>query len=328
VTQAVENPARSKPDDPSGSIADEAPQSLLAACKVLTKPGITKLVTITALVGLVLGGLHHGVAGWSEWMRLLLGVTLGTAIASGGANALNMWYESDRDALMNRTKTRPIPSNRLSPAFVLLFGLAMCILGSLILWLTSGPMPALVALVTTASYVLAYTPLKPITISNTLVGAIPGALPAMIGTAAVAPGSGFEPLADRIGIALFILMFVWQLPHFFAIAWMCRVDYEAGGFKMLPSVDPQGNHTAAVMITTAALMIPVALLPLIVIPDLTGWATASAAIILGLGLVAMSIRFARSRTDRDARAVFFGSIVHLPVYLAVLVAEALIRFWI
>lgn len=303
-------------------------QTLFAACKELTKPGITKLVTITALVGLILGGLHHGVSGWSDWVRLLLGVTIGTALASGGANALNMWYEADRDALMKRTKNRPIPARRLTSGFVLLFGLAMCILGSLVLWLTSGPMPAIVAIVTAGSYVLAYTPLKPITISNTLVGAIPGALPTMIGTAAVAPGLGFEPLGDKIGFTLFFLMFVWQLPHFFAIAWMCRADYQAGGFKMLPSVDPQGNHTAAVMITTAVLMIPVALLPLIVIPELTGWATGAAAVLLGLGLVAMSIRFARSRTDKDARAVFFGSIIHLPVYLIVLVAEALVRFWI
>jgi len=328
VSQEAENPAVPAPAGHSEAPPSDAPQSLLAACTELTKPGITKLVTITALVGLVLGGLHYGVSGWTEWARLIVGIALGTAVASGGANALNMWYESDRDALMNRTKARPIPSKRLTPGFVLFFGLAMGVLGSLILWLTAGPMPALVALVTTASYVLAYTPLKPITISNTLVGAIPGALPTMIGTAAVAPGTGFEPLSDTIGLALFVLMFVWQLPHFFAIAWMCRADYQAGGFKMLPSVDPQGNHTAAVMITTAALMIPVALLPIVVIPELAGWATGAAAVVLGIGLVAMSIRFARTRTDKDARAVFFGSIIHLPVYLIVLVAEALVRFWI
>ena len=316
------------PAEPVEESAEAPHQSLFAACKELTKPGITKLVTITALVGLVLGGLHHGVSGWGEWVRLILGVGIGTALASGGANALNMWYEADRDALMKRTKNRPIPARRLTSGFVLLFGLAMCIIGSLVLWLTSGPMPALVAIITAGSYILAYTPLKPITISNTLVGAIPGALPTMIGTAAVAPGMGFEPLGDKIGLTLFFLMFVWQLPHFFAIAWMCRADYQAGGFKMLPSVDPQGNHTAAVMITTAALMIPVALLPLVVIPELAGWATGAAAVILGLGLVAMSIRFARSRTDKDARAVFFGSIIHLPVYLIVLVGEALVRFWI
>ncbi len=302
-----------------------APRTFIQTCIELTKPGITKLVTITALVGLILAGLHYNTTGWGLWTKLILGCTIGTALASGGANALNMWYESDRDALMGRTKGRPIPSSRLTSRFVLLFGVTFCVVGSLILWLTCGAMPALVALVTTASYILAYTPLKPITISNTLVGAIPGALPTMIGTAAVAPGAGFEPLRDHIGLTLFVLMFMWQLPHFFAIAWMCRDDYRAGGFKMLPSVDPAGNHTAAVMIITSLLMIPVALLPLRVIPELAGWATAAAAILLGLGLVWVSIRFAFKRTDTNARIVFFGSIIHLPVYLTVLVIESLLR---
>ena len=150
----------------------------------------------------------------------------------------------------------------------------------------------------------------------------------MIGTAAVAPGPGFVPLTDKIGLTLFFLMFVWQLPHFFAIAWMCRKDYQAGGFKMLPSIDPQGNHTAAVLLVTSALMIPVALIPLRVIPELAGWATGTAAAVLGLALVSVSIRFARKRTDANARIVFFGSIIHLPVYLTVLVAESLVRFWL
>jgi len=301
------------------------PVSLLSACKELTKPGITKLVTITSLVGLGLAGLHYGGLGVWDWARLIVGVGLGTAIASGGANALNMWYESDRDALMKRTRVRPIPSKRLSPRFVLLFGLGMTILGCAILGVTAGMLPALVALLTTVSYVLIYTPLKPITISNTLIGAVPGALPTMIGTAAVAPGMGFEPLFEPVGLMLFCIMFLWQLPHFFAIAWMCRVDYESGGFRMLPIVDPVGNHTASTMVITSALLIPAGLAPLWITPELSGWATGIAAVLLGLMMVWLSLRFAFTRTDKAARVAFFGSIIHLPVYLIVLVAEAGVR---
>ena len=306
-------------------VETEGSGSVFAACKELTKPGITKLVTITALVGLGLAGLHYGVESALVWVRLILGVGIGTAMASGGANALNMWYESDRDALMKRTKVRPIPSKRLTPMFVLMFGLAMTILGCLVLGLTAGMLPALVALVTAASYVLIYTPLKPLTITNTLIGAVPGALPTMIGTTAVAPGIGFSPLTEPVGLMLFSIMFLWQLPHFFAIAWMCRVDYELGGFRMLPIVDPVGNHTAATMVVTSALLIPAGMAPLWITPELSGWATGSASVLLGLMMVWLSLKFAIKRTDRSARVAFFGSIIHLPVYLVVLVAEAGVR---
>ncbi len=309
----------------SEGIESDTQNGLFGACVELTKPGITKLVTITALVGLLIGGLHHGTTGWTHWMVLIVGCAVGTAISSGGANALNMWYESDLDAKMDRTKARPIPSTRLSRRFVLWFGLIFCVVGSGVLLATLGLMPALVSVFTAISYVLMYTPLKTKTISNTLVGAVPGALPVMIGTAAVAPGFGFEPLMDQIGLMLFVLMFVWQMPHFFAIAWMCRVDYEKGGFKMLPSVDASGGQTAAVMIASSLVLIPVGLLPLWIVPELSGWGTGTAAVVLGLVLVWLSIKFAKIRTDQAARKVFFGSIIHLPVYMTVFVIEAIVR---
>ncbi len=329
TTQAETQP--NTPDE-SGKTenADIAQPSTFSACVELTKPGITKLVTITALVGLLLAGLHYDLVGWGLWIKLIVGVIVGTTLASGGANALNMWYESDRDALMKRTKVRPIPSKRLSPRFVLTFGIVMTIVGTLILWLACGIIPALVALLTTASYVLIYTPLKPITITNTLIGAVPGALPTMIGTTAIgitpaAPVAGFELLLEPIGLMLFTLMFVWQLPHFFAIAWMCKDDYKAGGFRMLPIVDPHGNHTAVTMIITSAMLIPCGMAPLWIIPELAGWFTAGASIILGALLIYLSIKFAIVRTEKSARRVFFGSIIHLPVYLMIFVAEASIR---
>tara|TARA_R110002072_G_scaffold42064_21_gene119097 strand:+ start:419791 stop:420807 length:1017 start_codon:yes stop_codon:yes gene_type:complete len=327
--QSESSPAQS-PTSSTQSSVDAIPQSTFTACVELTKPGITKLVTITALVGLLLSGLHYDLVGLALWIKLIIGTIVGTVLASGGANALNMWYESDRDAMMNRTKVRPIPSNRLSPNFVLAFGIILTIIGTLILWLACGIIPALVAIVTTVSYVLIYTPLKPLTITNTLIGAIPGALPTMIGTTAIgstiyAPTVGFDLLTEPIGLMLFILMFVWQLPHFFAIAWMCKDDYQAGGYRMLPIVDPKGNHTAVTIIVTAIMLIPCGLSPLWIIPDLAGWFTGAASIILGGMLVFLSIKFALSRTVLNARKVFFGSIIHLPIYLIVFVAEASIR---
>ena len=316
--------AQTSHPDPSDHTVAATP-STLSACVELTKPGITRLVTITALVGLLISGLHHHVTGLSNWIILILGCATGTALASGGANALNMWYESDLDARMDRTKSRPIPSTRLTPRFVLLFGLTLCATGAAVLALTLSQLSAIVALVTAALYVVIYTPLKTRTITNTLVGAVPGALPTLIGTCALSQATGFAKLADPIGLMLFTLMFVWQLPHFFAIAWMCRRDYERGGFRMLPAIDASGNHTAAIMIFTSLLLIPVTLAPLRIVPDLAGIPTALAAVILGLLMVALSIKFAVARTDRAARTVFFGSIIHLPLYMLVFVADALAR---
>ncbi len=298
---------------------------MLAACVEATKPGITRLVTITALVGLLLAGLHAGDLTPADWIRLTLGVILGTAFASGGANALNMWYEADRDARMGRTAGRPIPSERLSSTFMFWYGLAILVAGTGIVYLTCGVMPALVVLAAAGSYIIFYTPLKPITIWNTLVGAIPGALPTMIGTAAISDAEGFGALADPIGLSLFALMMVWQIPHFLAIAWMCKSDYEKGGFRMLPVVDPTGRITAIIMVATAVLLIPVSAGIVWVIPDLLGWPTLAACVILGLILVALCVRVAAYPTERVARKAFIGSIIQLPVLLVIMVAEALIR---
>lgn len=313
------------PADTAIATAQPARSGLLAACVECIKPGITRLVTITALVGLLLAGLNAGDLTPADWVRLTLGVIAGTALASGGANALNMWYESDRDARMGRTAGRPIPSERLSSTFVFWYGLTILVLGTVIVHFTCGVMPALVVLAAAGSYIILYTPLKPITIWNTLVGAIPGALPTMIGTAAVSDAVGFAKLADPIGLSLFALMMVWQIPHFLAIAWMCKSDYERGGFRMLPVVDPTGRITAIIMVATAVLLIPVSASIVWVIPDLLGWPTLASCIILGLLLVALCVRVAAFPTEKIARKAFIGSIIQLPVLLMVMVAEALIR---
>lgn len=305
--------------------AERPAAGVFAACVEATKPGITRLVTITALVGLLLAGLHRGDLHLADWIRLTIGVVLGTALAAGGANALNMWYESDRDARMKRTAGRPIPSARLTPAFVFFYGLGLIIAGTVLLAILCGVIPALVALASAGSYIVLYTPLKPLTIWNTLVGAVPGALPTMIGTSAVSTAPGFEPLGDPIGLALFALMMVWQIPHFLAIAWMCRTDYELGGFRMLPAIDPTGKLTAWIIVATSLLLIPVSACIVFIIPDLLGWATIAACLLLGLLLVALGMRVAVHPTEKTARKAFIASIIHLPVLLMVMVGEALVR---
>ena len=316
----------SHPVPAESAIPAQRPETgVLAACVEAAKPGITRLVTVTALVGLLLAGLHRGDLAPADWFRLAAGVIIGTALAAGGANALNMWYESDRDARMRRTAGRPIPSARLSSAFVFFLGLGLIVSGTGVLWMLCGVLPALVALASAGSYIVLYTPLKPLTIWNTLVGAIPGALPTMIGTSAVSTAPGFEPLADPIGLALFALMMVWQIPHFLAIAWMCRADYELGGFRMLPAIDPTGKLTAWIIVATSVLLIPVSASIVFIIPDLLGWGTIIASVGLGLLLVAYGMRVAVHPTEKMARKAFIASIIHLPVLLLVMVGEALVR---
>lgn len=298
---------------------------MLGACVEVAKPGITRLVTITALVGLILGGLHHGQLGLGDWVRLAMGVGVGTALAAGGANALNQWYESDRDALMRRTAGRPIPSQRLSARWVFWMGMGLIVAGAGVVLLLCGVVPSFVTLASAASYILVYTPLKPVTVWNTLAGALPGALPTLIGTAAAAPGTGFETLGDPIGLALFSLMMVWQIPHFLAIAWMCRADYERGGFRMLPVIDPTGRLTAWIIVWSSVLLIPVSAAVVLSAPDLLGWATVASCAVFGLALVALSTRVLLEPTEKSARAVFIGSIIHLPAVLFVMVCEAVVR---
>ena len=310
---------------PEAAIDTDRPAGVLSACVETTKPGITRLVTITASVGLILAGLHHGGLHAIDWLRLATGVVVGTALAAAGANALNQWYESDRDARMRRTAGRPIPSARLTTGSVLWLGTGLVVAGTAVLYALCGVMPALIALASAASYIILYTPLKPLTVWNTLVGAVPGALPTMIGTAAVAPGVGFEPLADPIGLALFSLMMVWQIPHFLAIAWMCKSDYERGGFRMLPAIDPTGKLTAWIIVGSSLLLIPVSASVVFTAPNLLGWPTIAACVGLGLLLVGLGMRVALHPTEKTARAVFIGSIIHLPVLLLVMVAEAVVR---
>lgn len=290
-----------------------------------TKPGITRLVTITACVGLVMGALADGGISPARLGYLTLIVAIGTALASGGANALNMWLESARDAQMRRTAGRPLPTQRLSPIGVARFGVGLSLLGVLVLAIGAGPAPAVVALVCAGVYVFIYTPLKTRTAWNTVVGTIPGSLPPLIGTSAVAATDGTGALAGPLGWSLFALMTVWQLPHFYAIAWMYRDDYERGGFRMLSLGDDRGTKSAIAMVLLAAVLIPATLSPALAAPSLLGTPYIALASITGIGFMAMCVRFLLVRTRQRAKTVFLASIAHLPLLMVAMVLEAVIR---
>ncbi|MEL6330278.1 MAG: heme o synthase [Planctomycetota bacterium] len=291
----------------------------------LAKPGITRLVALTAAGGFALRAASTPGEGLLAQLLPFIGCVAGVALASAGGNALNQWYEADIDRAMPRTRRRPIPSGRVSPAGAFKFGVATSIAGVLAMLAAAGPVAAALTLASVALYVLIYTPWKRWSWTCTLVGAIPGALPPMIGVVAASRSSGFEPLLDPLGLTLFGLLFVWQLPHFLAIAAMYKDDYAAGGIKVLPTVAGlRINHTA--MVATAALLVPAAVAPAFS-TDLLGWPYA---VFAALTTIAFVFACSRANPKRDARkawrTVFFGSIIHLPLLIGAAVIESAIRF--
>jgi protoheme IX farnesyltransferase len=287
----------------------------------LTKPRITRLVTVTSGVGFALGALGRPWS-WAELAASAVGCLGGTALSSAGANALNQWMERGRDAVMPRTAGRPLPQGRVTPEQAAACGVAASVLGVGVLWVASGVVPAMVSLATILIYLLLYTPSKVVTPLSTLIGAVPGALPPIIGWTAARGDAG--SLLDPGAWSLFLIMFVWQVPHFLAIAWMYRDDYAAGGYKVLPCVDPDGSRTAAAILAWSALLMPITLAPLVLLRYGPGPGYAAVALVTGGGCFWLAGRLARSRTREHARAAFFASIVHLPLILLVLVADSAI----
>lgn len=295
-----------------------------------TKPGITKLVTITSMVGLGMALATRWAAGDRDWplgplALMVVGSILGTALSAGGANALNQWAERERDALMRRTARRPLPAGTLTPTQVFLAGSGLSIAGLALLWATCGPAATAVSAACVLVYVLVYTPLKAATWTATFVGAVPGALPPLIGWCAAYSHEGFSAIVDPGGAALFLLMFVWQLPHFLAIAWMFRDDYAMGGCAVLPVVDRSGARTSLVIAICTVLLIPATVAPVIAMPEVLGVITLFTAGLSGLGFAWLVGRLLRSRDRKDARTVFFASIIHLPVLLVVMVLDAFVH---
>lgn len=289
-----------------------------------TKPRITRLVTITSIVGFVMAALARRWA-FDELFVLAFATIAGTALSAAGANAINQWMERRRDALMRRTAGRPLPRGNLTPAAVLATGATLGLAGVALLWAVCGPVPAMVSLACILVYVLAYTPLKPVSPIATFIGAIPGALPPLIGWSAASSTPGWGALLEAGGLSLFAIMFIWQIPHFLAIAWMFQDDYAKGGFRVLPLLPDGGPRTARTVAAWTLLLIPATLAPAWFMPEHLGWAYLIIAGVSGFAFAILAARLVIDRTRPAARRVFFASIIHLPLLLAAMVGEALLR---
>lgn len=266
---------------------------------------LAKIRVNTLVVATTAGGYYMGAIGPVDLTGLLL-TCAGTGLVAGGAAALNQVAERDTDALMERTKTRPVADKRMSVAEGRIVGGVLALAGLAVLWFTVNSLATWVALATLVSYVACYTPLKRITSFAAVVGAVPGALPPMIGWAA-SHGS----IAQLGGWSLFLLMFVWQLPHVLAISWMYREEYGRAGIPVLPVVDVSGAMTGR-----QALLWAVTLIPISVLPAIAGLATqiyGIGAVVLGIAQAAVTMRFAFNRTREHARLVFYVSIIYLPL---------------
>ncbi len=275
----------------------------------LTKPGIACFV-------MTLTGVSCYVAvGGDLAVLLILHTALGTGLVTGGALALNQYAERREDALMTRTRGRPIPSGRVSARHAHDFGLLLTVAGAVYLWSVVGWLPAVLALLSSALYVLVYTPLKTRTSLASLVGAFPGALPVLVGWSAAA--GTLSPQA----FAVFAIFFIWQLPHILALAWICREDYARAGIIMAPPGDEHGRLLSLRMLAASAALLPVSLAPVLL--DLTGMVYAAGALLAGIALLGVTIAAAGRLTDRRARRVFLGTLLYQPFLLVLLIVDTL-----
>jgi heme o synthase len=289
-------------------IADRASLTLsekLSAYAELTKPRITFLVVLTAAAGFCMGS-----ASGIDYARLL-NTSIGIALLSSGLATLNQYFERDLDRLMRRTQARPLPTGKLLPAEAALFGILLSIVATAYLAILINPLSALLGIATFASYLFVYTPLKTRTTLSTVLGAFPGAMPPLIGWVAASGGITVEAWI------LFAILFLWQFPHFLAIAWMYRDDYARAGIKMLPVVEPDGRVTGQQIITYTLLLVPVSLLPSVT--GLAGSVYLVSAALLGVGFLYFSARAALARTTWQARRLLLASVIYLPILFGMMV---------
>jgi protoheme IX farnesyltransferase len=273
----------------------------------LTKPRITWLILMSTGVGYFFGALD----GWT-W-RVLLHTLLGTAFIASGTAALNQWWEREADKKMVRTQDRPLPAERLHPTRALIFAIVLSVIGFVELSLGANLLTGLLGLFTLASYLFIYTPLKRRTPHSTTIGAIPGAMPPLIGFAAA------HGTLTAEGWALFAILFLWQFPHFYAIAWMYKDDYSRAGIKMLPVVDPSGDSTVRQILFYSLVLIPVSLLPRYL--GMTGNIYVAGAVALGSFYFYSGVVAARELNRNHARRVLLASIVYLPVLYGLMMAD-------
>jgi len=276
----------------------------------LTKPRLSLLSVSTAMCGYL-----AAVPNW-EWQRTML-VVLGTGLCAGGVAALNQWMESDLDALMQRTKDRPIPRGLVAPGSAFVLGWGLCICGLIVLFKLVNGMSALLALATLVAYLALYTPAKRWSRWSTEIGAISGAFPPMIGWAAAGRSN------PQLGWALFAILYTWQMPHFFSLAWTYRKDYAAAHFPMLSVVDPTGTKVSRRAFIWTVLLVAASALPTLL--GFTSWYYFVCAMALGLWILRSSIVFLDpQRRETEARKLFFISISYLPLLMIVLVTDRLL----
>lgn len=282
----------------------------------LTKPRITWLILMSTGIGYFFG--LPSAANWWEFLKAinlisLLHTIMGTGLIASGTAALNQWYEREADCKMRRTAMRPLPSGKMSAPRALAFGVALSIAGFVELWLGVNLLSGLIGAFTLASYLFLYTPMKQRTWWSTTVGAVPGAMPPMIGYAAAAGA------LTRESWVLFAILFLWQFPHFYSIAWMYKEDYARAGIRMLPVVEPDGRSTARQIVLYGLALIPVSLVPTML--GMSGRIYLVGALLLGLWFLYSGVRVAVERTIIRARAVLVTSVLYLPLIYGLMLID-------
>lgn len=273
----------------------------------LTKPRVTWLILMSTAVG-----YWFGAKAGMEWMVLLHAI-VGTGLIASGTFTLNQWYEREADGKMFRTRQRPLPTGRITAGQAMIFGIILSVVGFAQLYFGCNPLTAWLGLFTEATYLGLYTPLKQRTWHSTTVGAIPGAMPPLLGFAAAAGQLTWEAWA------LYAILFLWQFPHFYAIAWMYREDYGRAGIQMLPVVEPDGASTARQILIASVVLIPVSLLPAYL--SMAGIFYLIGAIGMGLFFLYAGVRVARERTVLRARGVLLASVIYLPVLYVLMLVD-------
>src|SRR5690606_33325681 len=284
------------------------PRERIAAFVELTKPRIAVMLVLTAAAGFFLGSVG------SVDLALFLNTMIGIALLAFGVATLNQWYERRTDRLMDRTAERPLPSGKVSPNEALVFGLLQCAVAEVYLYFLVNPLTAFLGLTVIVGYVLLYTPLKTRTSASTAIGAIPGAMP---------PLMGWTGAANEITLGawtLFVLLFLWQFPHFFAIAWMYREDYKRAGILVLPVVEDRGAIAARQIVLFAVMMVPVSFAPCFL--GISGTICRIGAALLGVWFLWVSIRAARAKSVAMARKLMFATRLYLPLIFGLMVLNS------
>ncbi len=278
----------------------------------LTKPRITWLILMSTGVGYFFGAQSAGYSWLAHWLTLIHTI-IGTGLIASGTAALNQWYERDADSKMRRTQARPLPSGRLDAGKALVFAIAISVAGFIELWVGVNALCAWLGLFTLATYLFVYTPLKQRSPHSTTVGSVPGAMPPLIGFAAAAGRLTWDAWI------LFGILLLWQFPHFYAIAWMYREDYERAGIRMLPVVEPDGKSTARCILLYSLALIPISLMPKFF--EMAGNIYLYGALGLGLAFLYYGFRISADRTRQQARRVLLASVIYLPLLFSLMLFD-------